>query len=239
LEGTCQERHTVSAAAYHAAMSNQSIGLSDELHAYVTRVGVREPEALRRIRERTAALPEHGMQIAPEQAAFMAMLVRLMGARECLEIGTFTGYSSTAVALALPPDGHLVCCDASREWTDMAREAWTDAGVADRIELRLGPGIDSLDALLAEGGEGRFDFAFIDADKPNYDGYLERSLRLVHPGGLIAIDNTLWSGDVADPSVTDESTNAIRALNEKLARDERVDIALVPIGDGLTLLRVR
>jgi len=220
-------------------MSNQSIGLSDELHAYVTRVGLREPEILRQIRERTAALPEHGMQIAPEQGAFMGMLVRLMDARECLEVGTFTGYSSTAVALALPPDGHLVCCDASREWTDMAREAWTDAGVVDRIELRLGPGIDSLDALLAEGGEGRFDFAFIDADKPNYDGYVERAVRLVHAGGLIAIDNTLWSGRVADPSDTDQNTQAIRDLNAKLASDDRVDLSLVPIGDGLTLLRVR
>ncbi|MDP9269627.1 MAG: class I SAM-dependent methyltransferase [Chloroflexota bacterium] len=220
-------------------MSNRSIGLDDALHAYLVEVGVREPEVLRRIRERTASLPEHGMQIAPEQAAFMAMLVRLMGARECLEVGTFTGYSSTAVGLALPADGHLVCCDVSREWTDIAREGWADAGVADKIELRLGPAIETLDALLADGEAGRFDFAFIDADKPNYDGYVERSLRLVHPGALIAIDNTLWSGRVADPSVTDESTQAIRALNAKLAQDERVDLALTPIGDGLTLLRVR
>jgi caffeoyl-CoA O-methyltransferase len=220
-------------------MSSQSIGLSDELQAYLTRVGVREPEALRRIRERTASLPESNMQISPEQGAFLALLVRLAGVRRCLEIGTFTGYSSTAVALALPPDGRLVCCDASREWTDMAREAWTDAGVADRIELRLGPAVGSLDALIAEGSERTFDYAFIDADKPNYDNYLERCLRLVRQGGLIAIDNTLWSGRVADPSDTDESTQAIRALNEKLASDERVDLALVPIGDGLTLLRVR
>ena len=220
-------------------MSNASIGLSQELHAYLVKVGVREPDVLRKLRDRTAAIPEHGMQIAPEQGAFMGMLVRLMDARECLEVGTFTGYSSTAVALALPPDGHLVCCDASREWTDMAREAWTDAGVVDRIELRLGPGIDSLDALLAEGGEGRFDFAFIDADKPNYDGYVERALRLVRPGGLIAIDNVLWSGRVADPSDTDQNTQAIRDLNAKLASDDRVDLSLVPIGDGLTLLRVR
>jgi predicted O-methyltransferase YrrM len=221
------------------AMSNRSIGLDDALHAYLVEVGVREPEVLRRIRERTASIPEHGMQIAPEQAAFMAMLVRLMGARECIEIGTFTGYSSTAVGLALPEDGHLVCCDVSREWTDIAREGWADAGVADKIELRLGPAIETLDALLADGQAGRFDFAFIDADKPNYDGYVERSLQLVHAGGLIAIDNTLWSGRVADPSVTDQSTQAIRALNAKLAHDERVDLALTPIGDGLTLLRVR
>jgi predicted O-methyltransferase YrrM len=220
-------------------MSNASIGLSQELHAYMVAVGVREPDVLRRLRERTAAIPEHGMQIAPEQGAFMALLVKVMGARTCLEVGTFTGYSSTAVALALPPDGRLVCCDVSREWTDSARETWTEAGVADRVELRLGPAIETLDQLLAEGGAGGFDFAFIDADKPNYDGYVERALRLVRPGGLIAIDNVLWSGRVADSSVDDESTVAIRTLNEKLASDDRVEVAMVPIGDGLTLLRVR
>jgi len=220
-------------------MSNASIGLSQELHAYLVKVGVREPDVLRKLRERTAAIPEHGMQIAPEQGAFMALLVKVMGARQCLEVGTFTGYSSTAVAMALPPDGRLVCCDVSREWTDVAREAWTEAGVADRVELRLGPALETLDQLLADGGAGRFDFAFIDADKPNYDGYVERALRLVRPGGLIAIDNVLWSGRAADSSVDDESTVAIRRLNEKLATDERVEIALVPIGDGLTLLRVR
>ena len=220
-------------------MSNASIGLSQELHAYLVKVGVREPDVLRRLRERTAAIPEHGMQIAPEQGAFMALLVKVMGARTCLEVGTFTGYSSTAVALALPPGGRLVCCDLSREWTDVAREAWTEAGVADRVELRLGPALETLDQLLTEGGAGRFDFAFIDADKPNYDGYVERALHLVRPGGMIAIDNVLWSGRVADPSDNDESTVAIRELNEKLAADERVEVAMVPIGDGLTLLRVR
>jgi predicted O-methyltransferase YrrM len=220
-------------------MSNASIGLSDELEAYLRQVGVREPDALRGIRERTADLPEHGMQIAPEQGAFMAMLVRVIGAKRCLEVGTFTGYSSTAVALALPPDGTLLCCDASREWTDIARQGWTDAGVADRIELRLGPAIDTLDQLLVEGRQGTFDFAFIDADKPNYPGYVERAAALVRKGGLIGIDNTLWSGRVADPSVTDESTEVIRALNADLAKDERFDLSLIPIGDGLTLLRVR
>jgi predicted O-methyltransferase YrrM len=220
-------------------VANASIGLSADLHAYLVRVGVREPEVLRRLRERTAELPEHGMQIAPEQGAFMALLVSAIGARRCLEVGTFTGYSSTAVALALPADGQLVCCDVSREWTDIAREAWAQAGVADRVELRLGPALATLDELLAEGGEGTFDFAFIDADKPSYDGYVERVLRLVRPGGMIAIDNVLWSGRVADASVQDESTIAIRSLNEKLAVDERADLAMVPIGDGLTLLRVR
>jgi predicted O-methyltransferase YrrM len=220
-------------------MSSQSIGLSDELHDYVVQMGVREPEALRRLRDRTTRLPQGGMQISPEQGAFMALLVRLMAAKRCFEVGTFTGYSSTAVALALPPDGRVLCCDVSREWTDIAREAWADAGVADRVELRLGPALDTLDALLADGEAGTFDFGFIDADKPNYDGYVERALRLVRAGGLIAIDNTLWDGRVADPSVQDESTQAIRALNEKLSTDERVDVALTPVGDGLTLLRVR
>ena len=220
-------------------MANASIGLSEDLHAYLIREGVREPDVLRRLRARTAALPEHGMQIAPEQGAFMALLVKVMGARQCLEVGTFTGYSSTAVALALPPEGRLVCCDVSREWTDVARDTWMEAGVADRVELRLGPALDTLDQLLAEGGAGRFDFAFIDADKPNYDGYVERALRLVRSGGMVAIDNVLWSGRVADASVDDASTVAIRSLNEKLAVDERVELAMVPIGDGLTLMRVR
>jgi len=220
-------------------VANASIGLSEDLHAYLIREGVREPDVLRRLRARTAALPEHGMQIAPEQGAFMALLVKVMGARQCLEVGTFTGYSSTAVALALPPEGRLVCCDVSREWTDVARDTWMEAGVADRVELRLGPALETLDQLLAEGGAGRFDFAFIDADKPNYDGYVERALRLVRSGGMVAIDNVLWSGRVADASVDDASTVAIRSLNEKLAVDERVELAMVPIGDGLTLMRVR
>jgi len=220
-------------------MSNASIGLGETLHAYLVSVGVREPEVLRALRERTRALPRHGMQIAPEQGALLALLVRLMGARRCLEVGTFTGYSSTSIALALPEDGHLLCCDVSREWTDVARQTWESAGVAGRIELRLGPALETLDALLADGAAGTFDLAFIDADKPSYDGYVERALRLVRPGGLIAIDNVLWSGRVADPAATDESTEVIRALNAKLAADERVDLAIVPIGDGLTLLRVR
>lgn len=220
-------------------MSNRSIGLGEELHAYLVATGVREPGVLRRLREETAALPQRGMQIAPEQGALLALLVRLLGARRCLEVGTFTGYSSTAVALALPPDGRLVCCDVSREWTDVARRAWDDAGVADRVTLHLGPAAESLDALLAAGEAGTYDFAFIDADKGGYDGYVERALRLVRPGGLIGIDNVLWSGAVADPAQHDPSTEAIRALNAKLASDERVDVAMVPIGDGLTLLRVR
>lgn len=220
-------------------MANASIGLDDRLHAYLVEVGVREPDVLRRLREETAQLPQHSMQIAPEEGAFLALLVRLTGARRVLEIGTFTGYSSTAMALALPPDGRIVCCDVSPDWTDVARRTWTDAGIADRVDLRLGPGLDTLDQLLASGEEGTFDLAFIDADKESYAGYYEACLRLVRRGGLIAVDNVLWSGRVADPSATDEDTQAIRALNDAIAADERVDVAMVPIADGVTLARVR
>jgi caffeoyl-CoA O-methyltransferase len=220
-------------------MSNASIGLDERLHAYLVEVGVREHEVLRRLREETAALPESRMQIAPEEGAFLALLVRILGARKILEIGTFTGYSSTAMALALPADGRIICCDLSREWTDVARRAWADAGVADRIDLRLGPALESLEQLFAAGEEGSFDLAFIDADKANYSGYYEGALRLVRQGGVIAIDNVLWSGRVADPDANDEDTNAIRALNDDIAADERVDIAMLPLADGLTLARVR
>ena len=220
-------------------MANKTIGISDELAAYVVRVGTREPDVLLRLREETAAIPQHGMQIAPEAGAFLAMLVELTEARRCIEIGTFTGYSSTAVALALPPDGTAVCCDVSREWTEIAREAWTEAGVADRVELRIGPAVESLDALLTEGSEGSFDLAFIDADKANYANYYDRCLRLVRRGGVIAIDNVLWSGRVADPAQDDADTAAIRALNARVAADDRVDAVLLPLADGLTLARVR
>jgi predicted O-methyltransferase YrrM len=218
-------------------MSNRTLTLTDELNEYLVRVGTREPEILRRLREETAPLPQHNMQIGPDQGAFMAMLVRLIDAYRCLEIGTFTGYSSTAVGLALPPHGKMVCCDVSSEWTDIARRYWAEAGLADRIELRLAPAAETLDALLGEGAT--FDFAFIDADKSGYDTYYESCLRLVRSGGLITIDNVLWSGRVADASVQDEDTAAIRALNEKIAADERVDAVILPIGDGLTLARVR
>ncbi len=218
-------------------MSNRTLTLTDELNEYLVRVGTREPEILRRLREETASLPQHNMQIGPDQGAFMAMLVRLIDASRCLEIGTFTGYSSTAVGLALPPHGRMICCDVNREWTDIARRYWADAGLADRIELRLGPAADTLQALIEEGAT--FDFAFIDADKSGYDTYYELCLRLVRSGGLITIDNVLWSGWVADPSVNDDDTAAIRALNEKIAGDERVDAVILPIGDGLTLARVR
>jgi predicted O-methyltransferase YrrM len=220
-------------------MSRGSIGLSEELNAYLERVGAREPEVLGRLRAETATMPEAQMQIAVEEGAFLSMLVKLLGARRVLEVGTFTGYSSTAMAFALPPDGRLVCCDISEEFTAVARRTWAEAGVADRVELHLGPAIETLDALLAEGAAGTFDMAFIDADKGNYAGYYERALRLVRSGGLVAIDNVLWSGRVVDASDNEGSTLAIRALNAAIAADERVDVAMVPIADGVTLARVR
>jgi caffeoyl-CoA O-methyltransferase len=220
-------------------MSKGSIGLSDELNAYLIEVGAREPEVLGRLREETAAMPQARMQIAVEQGALLSMLVKLLNARRVLEIGTFTGYSSTAMALALPADGRIVCCDVSEEFTAVARRTWAAAGVEDRVDLRLAPALETLEALLATDGPGSFDLAFIDADKTNYRGYVEGALLLVRPGGLIAIDNVLRSGRVIDPAETDEDTHAIRDLNADLARDERVDIAMVPIADGMTLLRVR
>jgi len=220
-------------------MANKTIGLSDELAAYVVEVGTREPAVLARLREETAALPQHAMQIAPEQGAFLALLVELIGARRCIEVGTFTGYSSTAVALVLPEDGQIVCCDVSEEWTSLAGRYWDEAGVAGKIDLRIAPAAETLDRLLAEGEEGAFDFAFIDADKAGYDGYYERLLRLVRPGGLIALDNTLWSGKVLDRDADDKDTRALQALNSKLAEDERVTLCLLPVADGVTLARRR
>jgi caffeoyl-CoA O-methyltransferase len=220
-------------------MSNKTIGISDELAAYIVEFGTREPDVLARLREETAGIPEHDMQIAPEEGTFLALLVELVGARRCIEVGTFTGYSSTAMALALPEGGQLVCCDVSDEWTSLARRYWDEAGVADRIDLRLAPAAQTLDRLLADGEEGAFDFAFIDADKTGYDGYYERLLRLVRPGGLIALDNTLRDGDVLTENAGDEDTKAIQALNAKLALDERITLCLLPVADGVTLARRR
>jgi caffeoyl-CoA O-methyltransferase len=220
-------------------MSNATLGLPEDLHAYLLDVGVREPELLRELRAETAAMPEHDMQIAPEQGALMGLLVELIGARRCLEVGTFTGYSSLAVALAMPPEGSMVCCDISRDWTDVARRYWQRAGVADRIELRLGPALDSLDALLAEGQAGTFDFAFLDADKVQYPEYVDRAIALLRPGGLLAIDNVFWGGEVANPAIDDESVRGIRSMSRALAEDGRVTLAMVPIADGLTLARKR
>jgi len=220
-------------------VSNATLGLPDELHTYLLDVGVREPDLLRQLRAETAAMPEHDMQIAPEQGALMALLVELTGARRCLEVGTFTGYSSLSVALALPADGRLVCIDLSREWTDVARRYWGQAGVADKIELRLGPALDTLDAMVAEGQAGTFDFAFLDADKDNYPAYADRLLTLLRRGGLMAIDNVFWGGEVAQPEVDNVSVRGIRELNRILASDERVSLSMVPIADGLTLARKR
>ena len=220
-------------------MSNTSIGLGEDVQAYLVANGLREHPVLAQLRADTALLPNHGMQTAPEEGALLQMLVRLTGARRVLEVGTFTGYSSTAMALALPDDGEIVCCDVSTEWTDHARSAWAAAGVEGKVSLHIGPAIETLDEMLAAGAEGSFDLAYIDADKGNYAGYYERALRLVRGGGLITIDNVLWSGRVADPSVSDASTVAIRELNALIAADERVDLVMVPVADGLTLARVR
>jgi caffeoyl-CoA O-methyltransferase len=206
---------------------------------YLSRLGAREHPAQRRCRVETLELGRAaGMQIAPEQGSFLALIVKLIGATRCLEIGTFTGYSALSVALALPPEGAIVALDVSKPFTDRARAYWREAGVEGRIDLRIGPGLESLDAMIASG-EGPFDFAFIDADKTNYDNYYERALKLVRPGGLIAFDNMLWSGAVADETDTDPETSALRALNAKIHADPRVDMALATIGDGVMLARVR
>ncbi len=220
-------------------MSSKTLVMSEELRAYLLSVSAREPDILRRLREETANLPQSGMQISVEQGQFMSLLVSLLGAKTTLEVGVFTGYSSLVTALAMPPDGRIIACDVSEEWTGIARRYWQEAGVADKIDLRLGPAAETLQALAAEGYQNSFDFAFIDADKGNYDRYYESALTLLRPGGLIAIDNTLWSGRVADPTVQDADTLALRALNEKLHGDERVTLSLLPIGDGLTLAMKR
>ena len=216
-------------------MSNRTFTLSDALYDYLVLVSLRESDILRRLRTETAALEGAHMQIAPEQGQFMALLVRLMGARRCLEVGVFTGYSTLCVASALPPDGRIVACDVNEHWTAIARRYWREAGVAERIELQLAPAVSTLDRLLANGQAQGFDFAFIDADKPNYGNYYERALALLRPGGLVAVDNTLWSGRVADPTHHDAETEAIRAFNASLKDDPRIALSLVPIGDGMTL----
>jgi len=220
-------------------MTGRSLPLSDELQAYVDRHGAREHPVQAELRAATAGMKHALMQIGPDQGAFMALLAKLIGARRTIEIGVFTGYSALSVALALPADGRIVACDVSEEWTAMARRYWEKAGVADRIDLRLAPALQTLDALVAEGQAGRFDFAFIDADKKSYPGYFERCLTLVRAGGLIAVDNTLWSGAVLDEADRSADTVAIRAFNDAVQRDERVDVALLTVGDGLTLARKR
>ena len=220
-------------------MSSKPTPLTEPLYEYVLANTLRETEVQRELREKTAAMPHGGMQISPDQGQLMALLARLVQARRAIEVGVFTGYSSLSVALVLPPDGKLIACDVSAEWTAVAREYWNKAGVEKKIELKLAPATETLDARLAAGGAGSFDFAFIDADKGNYLAYYERCLKLLRQGGLIAVDNTLWSGDVANPGNQKPDTVSLRAFNDALHRDERVDLALLPIGDGLTLARKR
>jgi predicted O-methyltransferase YrrM len=220
-------------------MTSRNLTLTDDISRYLTEHSSREPAVLANLRAATAGLPGAGMQIGPDQGQLMQLLARLIGARRCIEIGTYTGYSALAVALALPPDGRLITCDISAEWTSIARQFWREAGVEARIELRLQPAAKTLDELIGAGNAGTFDFAFIDADKPGYLAYYERLLVLLRAGGLIAVDNTLWSGKLADPQVNDADTNALRAFNDHVHRDERVDLALLTVGDGLTLMRKR
>lgn len=216
-------------------MPSDDISTTPELWEYIRSVTVREPDLMRRLREETAASPMASMQISADQGQFMALLVHLIRARKTLEIGVFTGYSSLAVALALPEDGHIIACDISEEWTAVARRYWKEAGVERKIDLRLRPALQTLDELIALGQAGTFDFAFIDADKSNYANYYERCLVLVRPGGLIAVDNVLWSGAVINPKAKDKDTTAIRAFNKSLHTDDRVWISMLPMRDGLTL----
>jgi predicted O-methyltransferase YrrM len=213
--------------------------VSEAVEHYAFNVMARETPLQKRLRAETARLPEAQMQIGPDQGAFMAFLVRLIGARRTLEVGTFTGYSSLAVAAALPEDGKLIACDVSDEWTSIARRYWQEAGVSNKIDLRLGPATETLAGLLRDGGADSFDFAFIDADKEEYDAYYESCLKLIRPNGLILVDNALWSGAVADPSKNDAETAAIRALNAKIRDDVRVEACLLTVGDGVMLARKR
>ncbi|EHC17950.1 class I SAM-dependent methyltransferase [Fischerella thermalis] len=216
-------------------MNNKALGLDKTLYDYLLSVSLREPEILTQLRQETAQHSMATMQIAPDQGQFLALLVKLIAAKKTLDIGVFTGYSSLVVALALPADGKVIACDIDEEYTAIARRYWQKAGVADKINLHLAPALETLEKLIAVGEAETFDFAFIDADKSNYDNYYELALQLVRPGGLIAIDNVLWSGRVADPQVQDNRTNKIRAFNQKLYQDQRVTLSMLAIADGLTL----
>jgi predicted O-methyltransferase YrrM len=220
-------------------MSTKTNTLPDDVYRYVLDCASREPPVLARLREATSTRPEAEMQISPEQGQFMALIAKLIGARRCIEVGTYTGYSALAVALVLPPDGKLIACDVSDEWTRIGRPFWREAGVESRIDLRIKPGLDTLDELIAQGAQGSFDFAFVDADKPNYVAYYEKLLQLVRPAGLIAVDNTLAVSGAPIIRQNSLSARAIRAFNDHVHHDERVDLSLVPIGEGLTLLRKR
>jgi len=218
-------------------MSNNFLALTEQLYEYIINNSIREPDVLRRLREETIATNPHAiMAISPVQGQFMMLLLKLINAVKTLEVGVFTGYSSLCTALTIPVDGRIYACDVSEEWTSVARRYWEEAGVAEKINLKLAPAVETLDALLADGQAGTFDFAFIDADKANYDHYYERALKLVRKGGLIVFDNMLWYGKVADLGVNDEDTVALRALNAKLHHDDRVFVSLIGVGDGMNLV---
>lgn len=217
-------------------MSNRTLSLDEHLHDYLLSVSLREPDILKRLREETAALPEHNMQIAPEQGQFMQLLAGVIGARRILEVGTFTGYSALCLALAIPDDGKVVCCDLSEGWTNVGKRYWKEAAVDHKIQLYIAPAVETLEQLIDQKGP-EFDLMFIDADKENYSLYYELGLQLLRPGGLMMIDNVLWNGAVINPADQEASTNAIREINERVFVDERVELSLVPIGDGLTLVR--
>lgn len=220
-------------------MSSKTIKLTDELYSYLQNVSLREAEVLQELRAETAGMPMAVMQIAPEQGQFMAFLVKLLGARKTIEVGVFTGYSALAVALALPEEGRMIACDINREYTDIAKRYWRRAGVANRIDLRLGPASETLQQLIDGGEQASYDFAFIDADKTGYRQYYEQCLVLLRPGGVIAVDNVLWGGSVIDRNDHSEDTQAIRQFNSFVKTDERVDVTMLPVADGLTLLRRR
>ncbi len=220
-------------------MSTRSFFLPEDVAQYILATTLRDAPVLSELRAETVKLPAAGMQTGADQVQFLQLLVRLIGAQRCIEVGVFTGYSALGVALALPPDGTLIACDVSEDYTSVARRYWQRAGVAQKIDLRLAPGAETLDDLIAHGERGRFDFAYIDADKSAYDAYYERCLELIRANGLIAIDNVLWGGDVAKTGSTDEETVALQRLNAKIGRDERVDATLLPIGDGLMIVRKR
>ncbi len=217
-------------------MSNRTLSIDDRIYDYLCDVSINEPELLRQLREETAQIEYSVMQISPEQGQFMSLLIKLMGAKRAIEIGTYTGYSSISVASAMPEDGKLICCDISPQWTDIAEKYWALAGLENKIDLYIRPAEQTLQMLLDDGAEKTFDFIFIDADKQNYVMYYEMALRLLRKGGIIAIDNTLWSGAVADPENTEPGTRAIRRFNEMLKDDDRVSQSLLTIGDGLTLI---
>ena len=221
-------------------MSNRTLAISESIYQYLCDHSLREDPILKELRDHTYDMEERAMQIAPEQGQFMQMLIKLIGAKNTIEVGVFTGYSSLAIALALPEDGRIVACDVNPQYTSVAEKFWVSAGVREKIDLRIGPARDTLSELISDDGlANTFDFAFIDADKVNYDHYYELCLQLIRPGGLITVDNVLWGGSVSDDAINDVDTNSIRALNDKLHQDERIDLSLVPVGDGLTLAMKR